>query len=259
MMFKKVPNTPKRTQPRVDVYDYLEGTSLTQKASSILFLLSELPYLSPPQDIASFREKLIKQLRVFERAVKQSPHHGLLDEAHYVLCSVVDEAILNSSWDTVQNYWRSHGTTREFSYDRLGGEKFFTILNEARQDPLHNIDLLELMFVCLSLGFRGKYQLEPKGAEWVENIHQELFRIISQYRYAEQVELFPICLSLICKPEKKRLNILIMLFIVAMMISCFASLKTQLNNEVQPLIDQLNSIGASPVSISPMYEPEVQN
>jgi type VI secretion system protein ImpK len=37
-----------------------------------------------------------------------------------------------------------------------GGEKFFELLDRTSQDPARHIDLLELQYLCLALGFAGK-------------------------------------------------------------------------------------------------------
>src|SRR3546814_19066257 len=44
-----------------------------------------------------------------------------------------------------------------------GGKRFFDILEDLRQDPGRHIEVLELMFLCLSLGFEGQYRVMPRG------------------------------------------------------------------------------------------------
>ena len=40
------------------------------------------------------------------------------------------------------------------------GEEFFSNLSELRLRTTNNKDVLEIYYLCLSLGFKGKYQLQ---------------------------------------------------------------------------------------------------
>ena len=42
-----------------------------------------------------------------------------------------------------------------------GGERFFDILRNVEQDPVRFAAVLELMYLCLSLGFEGKTEKLP--------------------------------------------------------------------------------------------------
>src|SRR5690625_452076 len=51
-----------------------------------------------------------------------------------------------------------------------------------RQAPGENLMMLELMYLCLSLGFEGRYRRANRGRDALEQIKDELFRLIRQYR-----------------------------------------------------------------------------
>jgi type VI secretion system protein ImpK len=42
-----------------------------------------------------------------------------------------------------------------FHRETVGGDRFYDLLSRLEQDPGGNIDLLEFMYMCLSLGFEG--------------------------------------------------------------------------------------------------------
>src|SRR5207253_5640716 len=44
-----------------------------------------------------------------------------------------------------------------------GGEKFFEMLERIAQEPALRIDLIELQYLCIALGFAGKFQLLEQG------------------------------------------------------------------------------------------------
>ena len=51
------------------------------------------------------------------------------------------------------------------------------------------INLIELMYYCLVLGYMGKYQVLNNGKVSIENIKKELEKIIRQYGSGQSAEL----------------------------------------------------------------------
>ena len=48
-----------------------------------------------------------------------------------------------------------------FFGERIGGVRFFEMLNHVKLDPLINYPLLELQHACLALGFQGVHRTKP--------------------------------------------------------------------------------------------------
>ena len=82
--------------------------------------------------------------------------------ARYVLCTFVDSAVLNTPWGA-QGDWAGQSLLVIFHKEVSGGEKFFSILDRLRSNPSRYIDLIELVYVCLALGYEGKYRHDPQG------------------------------------------------------------------------------------------------
>ena len=78
--------------------------------------------------------------------------------ARYVLCTLLDEAAASTPWGG-SGTWASHSLLVMFHNETWGGEKFFQLLAKLAEDPAANRDLLELMYVCLALGFEGRYRV----------------------------------------------------------------------------------------------------
>jgi len=76
-----------------------------------------------------------------------------VDDAKFFLCALLDERCLWKISLLKTFYGAKHNKDYEF-YDRL---------QKHRNDLYGNIDLLELAYFCLSLGFRGKYRHDPAG------------------------------------------------------------------------------------------------
>ena len=68
------------------------------------------------------------------------------------------------------------------------------ILSAARAavaQPVKHLHLLELMYLCLSLGFEGKYRVMPRGTLELEVIRDSLYRQIRQLRGDVPSEISP--------------------------------------------------------------------
>ena len=75
------------------------------------------------------------------------------DQARFALCAWVDEAILSSRWQQ-KNRWLNDQLQR-FHYNTTdAGEEFFERLKNI---GLHQRDVREVYYLCLALGFTGRY------------------------------------------------------------------------------------------------------
>ena len=78
--------------------------------------------------------------------------------AKYALVYWIDEVLINSSWSHALE-WREHILEWEYFRERLAGEEFY---EKARQaETLARSDALEVFFLCVALGFQGKYANNP--------------------------------------------------------------------------------------------------
>jgi type VI secretion system protein ImpK len=78
-----------------------------------------------------------------------------------------------------------------FHKEVSGGEKFFEILERVRAEPRRYGDLIELLWVCLALGYEGKYRHDPSGQLRLGELQHELYGLIRQRRQTRDAELSP--------------------------------------------------------------------
>jgi type VI secretion system protein ImpK len=78
-----------------------------------------------------------------------------------------------------------------FHKETRGGERFFQLLKKLSQDPGKNIDLLEFMYLCLALGFQGRYRVRPNGLNELAEIREDLYHTIRQQRDRPEPGLSP--------------------------------------------------------------------
>lgn len=75
------------------------------------------------------------------------------DQARFALCAWIDEAILSSRW-LHKNRWLNDQLQRLYYNTTDAGEEFFERLSSI---GLHQRDVREVYYLCLALGFSGRY------------------------------------------------------------------------------------------------------
>jgi type VI secretion system protein ImpK len=164
---------------------------LIAAAAPLLQLLGRLQNTYSQPDPSELRERAIQQIRAFEQAARDG---GVpLDQlrpAHYALCASLDDVVLNTPWGSA-GAWAARSLVSTFHEQTSGGEGFFDVLGRLRQHPGAFLPVLELMYLCLSLGFRGQYRLSPRGPGELDRVREDLYAIIARQRQATDPALAP--------------------------------------------------------------------
>ncbi|MFZ0791072.1 MAG: type IVB secretion system protein IcmH/DotU [Chromatiaceae bacterium] len=191
--------SPQATRPPPDVRAAPVGplpgavtdNPLVACATDLLTVAAQLRGSASHPDPEGLREQLIGQIRSFEQCVRAK---GLTDPvvlpARYVLCALVDESVLDTPWGS-QSVWAKRGLLISLHNEAWGGEKFFDALERLLAFPSGNLHLLELMYLCLALGFEGRYRVRDGGREQLERVRENLFQTIRSQRGDPERELSP--------------------------------------------------------------------
>jgi type VI secretion system protein ImpK len=75
------------------------------------------------------------------------------DQARFAICAWIDEAVMNSSWND-RSAWQREPLQLKFYQTTNAGELFFERLNNI---AVHQNDVREVYYLCLSMGFKGRY------------------------------------------------------------------------------------------------------
>ena len=113
-----------------------------------------------------------------------------LRPAHYALCASLDDVVLNTPWGS-SGAWAARSLVSTFHQEVRSGERFFDLLSQLRQNPGTFLPVLELMYLCLSLGFQGRYRLSPRGPGELDRLREDLYTIIMRQRQAADPALAP--------------------------------------------------------------------
>lgn len=155
---------------------------LSDDALSLLMIVPKLRTIAFHDAIGELQERLAVEIKDFQKRLAQ---HGYSEQhiriASYFVCSFIDETVLNTPWGSQSN-WGYESLLVRFHKEALGGEEFFSTLEKLLQRPAQELDLLELAYLCLSLGYEGRYRFEPDGLRALEKLRTELFLVIQRTR-----------------------------------------------------------------------------
>jgi type VI secretion system protein ImpK len=168
----------------------LGGINPLEKAASRLIpLLLTIRHSADLPNADQLRNRLIQELNEFKQAALPIlKDQKKVTQASYVMCTAMDEAVMNTPWGHKAN-WSQHNMLSTFHNEVAGGERFFALLKGLGNKPKENIDLLELMYVCLSLGYEGTYRIAENGKETLTKVQAWLYEIITSVRNEPQAAL----------------------------------------------------------------------
>ncbi|WP_428553846.1 type IVB secretion system protein IcmH/DotU [Pseudomonas edaphica] len=155
---------------------------LVTAAWELMSEMLELKLSSGRENLQTLNERLAASLTRFEvRAQHEGMESAQVIAARYVLCSVVDEAVVTTAWGS-RSDWSKISLLSRFHNETFGGEKFFQLLERLSRDPVKHLAMLELMYLCLSMGFEGKYRVMERGVTELEGVRDALYRQIRHVR-----------------------------------------------------------------------------
>ena len=233
-------------QPRALNDNVIEGENkLLFYASDLINLANNLRTLEPQSTVEQLRidiDNLIKQFDT--KLTQQSVSQEVIMTARYLLCCLIDEHVLSTPWG-IDSSWSYQTLLSQYHNETMGGEKFFFIINKIMERPQQNIDLIELSYVCLALGFRGKYRRLKNSENEIAQISNMLYQPILQYRPADN-ELSPSSIANVSRTSKRESRIPVTLIFMLLGIMCIAVyivLLSNLHTKSSPIFEKIESIG----------------
>lgn len=155
---------------------------LVAAANPLLNLVPQIRATVHHADPARLRAQLLDELRQFELRAREGgvPTETIIG-ARYCLCTTLDEAATLTPWGGA-GIWSAHSLLVTFHNETWGGEKFFQLLARLSHQPQQHIDLLELQYFCLMLGFEGRYRVLDQGRSQLDALKQRLLQMIQSTR-----------------------------------------------------------------------------
>jgi type VI secretion system protein ImpK len=164
---------------------------LVAVANPLLNLVAPLRSTLSHPDPAALAEQLMQAVRQFEDDARADRIDSeVIRDARYILCTFIDEAISATPWGG-GGVWSKRSLLVAFHRDVKGGEQFFQMLRQFGQEAHRHVDLLELMYICLTLGFAGRYARVEGGRAQLDELRERLFRLLQEERGRPEKELSP--------------------------------------------------------------------
>jgi type VI secretion system protein ImpK len=158
--------------------------SITDLSSECLILILQLRSTNDYGEPTNLKDRAYE---MFERFEDNSRRSGIDNEkialAKFALVAFLDETIFSSEWSK-KDEWLADPLQIKLFDTFNAGEEFFNKMAELRLRSNQNIDVLEIYYLCLSLGFKGKYQLQsPENLRRIIDdlnleLHPDAFRTI---------------------------------------------------------------------------------
>lgn len=249
-----MPDDRKQAESRIDYgQSYTTFTTryglnpLVNSASMLIAVFYKTRQSVSHSNVGGLHQQLVNAIRNFEASARA---HNIRPEtvisARYILCASLDEAVLNTPWGA-DSAWTQRTLLSLFHNETNGGEKFFQILDRMKMYPAENVDILELMYILLSLGFEGKYRVISRGRDAIEQIRDELYRVIRTYRGEYERALSPSWQGLgkIRNTLSSYVPMWVMASIVAgVLVMSYTGFRYWLHHATENVASQLNTIAA---------------
>ena len=124
-----------------------------------LILRLKAGIVQPSNDL---RPKIASMLTDFEkRAERYRFNPKIVQVAKFGLAAFVDETVLTNNFPLRQE-WERNPLQLEYFGEQLAGEKFFDKLEAMLGQIDVTQDAVEIYYVCMMLGFKGKYAVYEK-------------------------------------------------------------------------------------------------
>lgn len=168
-----------RTQTAIEAHGI---NGLVTAGEPIFSLLNKLRFTTEYADIAQLHEHLAHEIRVFEIHAKNAGYRSeMIQAARYALCALSDEIIMQTSWGRASS-WHNYKMLMLFHLEPSADERFFHILERLQEDALVYLDILELFYLCLSMGFMGSYRHTDGGLHSIASIRDNLYHLLRLHR-----------------------------------------------------------------------------
>jgi type VI secretion system protein ImpK len=164
---------------------------LNASAATLFALVSRIRNRAQHPDPDALRRSVVAEIRAFEsRAMQARIDERQVKVARYAICATLDDVVLNTPWGGT-SAWAQQSMVGTFHRETVGGDRFYDLLSRLEQDPGSNIDLLEFLYMCLSLGFEGRLRVEQGGRDKQQQVRAGLAKIIRAHRGPVEQDLSP--------------------------------------------------------------------
>lgn len=111
---------------------------------------------TPSRDLRDDIDRLLKEMEKQGETLRYRPEQ--VQAVKFALAAFVDETALAANFP-LRDEWEKYPLQLEYFGEHLAGNKFFERLEELLRQPEQNAEAVEVYYLCLLLGFKGRYAI----------------------------------------------------------------------------------------------------
>lgn len=156
------------------------SNNLIEIATPLLALAVRIRDMDEIEDIARLHAQVENEIRGFAKEVENQGYDSAsILGARYCMCAMIDESVLSQIWGA-ESQWPMRPMLSIFHNETWGGEKFFTILDRVFDESHRFQDLLRFLYLCMALGFEGKYHVMHNGQQKLEALMTRAVELVEK-------------------------------------------------------------------------------
>lgn len=162
----------------------LRGESINNiidAATPLLGMVMRIQNIQNLDDNPLLYQQVVTDITAIEQRLQDNGYEpGIIVSFRYVFCTFIDEIAMRYNWES-QNNWRRESLLVHFHNEAWGGEKTFVLLERLMAEPKRYKDLLEFIYLCFCLGFKGRYAIHTANLDEyntiVKRLHDQLEKV----------------------------------------------------------------------------------
>ncbi|MBU2980571.1 type IVB secretion system protein IcmH/DotU [Lentibacter algarum] len=211
---------------------------LVNAFSTLLGLAPELESAAVPENPEVLRTRLLETLtQARDSAVAVGVPLSRADQGAWFVAALLDDIALNTPWGGNSGWPRMPLVVSMYG-NVDAGERFFDLAEDLVRFPERDPQLMELVFLCLSLGFRGKFRRDgAQGEAAIARTRGQMSRLLRD-RDAADAPLAPHWKGVEADDEEKRFIVplwSIILMALALTTAIYVGLGIKLSNRGEQL------------------------
>ena len=179
---------------------------LVDSAAWLFSMIGRLKKIKSLRHLNKLHQELVAEINRFQDVTKAQGYSAeYVLVSRYALCATLDDIITNTPWGS-QGQWDHYSLLTTFNQESAQQERFFIILERLIKDPALYIELMEFMYLCLNLGFKGSYRSTEFSNNQLEQISNALYKHIRAHHgnFSRNLSPFPLKPTHLSSPAKSQ-------------------------------------------------------
>lgn len=134
------------------------GDDLLHIATPVLELIMKIRagIVQPSNDLRATMDELLKSLE--QEAHGAGYNEASVQATKFALAAFADETVLTADFP-LRHEWEKYPLQLEYFGEHMAGMKFYDRLDDLMKAPEENADVIEVFYICLLVGYRGKFKI----------------------------------------------------------------------------------------------------